>query len=109
VLSQSPPHTTPTEEATIEDVSKPSPQNIKTLIAKDLKKILDQLGEQAKSCENIVMVSVEECQKVASDIKVQSPIQIIDDTSTKIETQVQDGQTDQSKEDVKDIDREEEQ
>ena len=78
------------------------------MTAKDLKRILDQSKQQAKVCENIVLVSVEEYQKEMSDTNVQPSIQNIVDTSTKVETQVQDGQIDQSKEDEKDTPKEEE-
>ena len=62
-----------------------------------------------KLCENIVLVSKEEYQKLVSDTSVQHSTQTTDDTPTKVETQVQVGQIDQSQEDAKDTPKEEEQ
>ena len=61
------------------------------MTVEDLKNILDQSTQQDKLCENIVLVSVEEYQKAMSDTNVQSSIQTIIDTTSKVETQVQDG------------------
>ena len=82
---QSPPHTTLVEDVIVNDVLKTAPQNINPLNAEDLKKILDQSTQQAKLCKNIVLVNVEEYQKVMNDTNVQPSIQKIVDTSTKVD------------------------
>ena len=58
----SPPHdtSTPVEAIIVKDVLDNTPQNINPLTIEDLKKILDQSTLQAKLCENLVLVSVEE-------------------------------------------------
>ena len=62
VPAMSPPHNTrtPIEAIKIQDVLDNMPQNINQLIAEDLKKILDQSTQQARFCENLLLVSVEE-------------------------------------------------
>ena len=66
----SPPHdiNTPTETIIVKDVLVISPQNINPLTIEDLKKILDQSTLQARLCENPILVSVDELQKVVDDI-----------------------------------------
>ena len=48
----------------IKDVSKTIAQNINPLIEDDLKKILVESTTQAKLCENLVLVSVDEIEKI---------------------------------------------
>lgn len=68
--SASPPHDTSaiSKIITIKDVSDASTQNINPLIADDLKKILDQSTLRAQLCRNLVLVSVEELQKVVTKV-----------------------------------------
>ena len=68
--SVSPPHDTSTtiETIIVKDVSNVSAQNINPLTVDDLKKILDQSTLQEKLCENPILVSVDELQKVVADI-----------------------------------------
>ncbi len=69
MLSASPPHdTTVTETIHIMDVSNASAQNINPLIVDYLKNILDQSTIQAKLCNNPILVSVEELQKVVTEV-----------------------------------------
>ena len=62
----SPPHisSTPTNIVTMQDVPDNSGWNINPLTTEDLKKILHQTTLQAQLCTNLVLVSVEELQKV---------------------------------------------
>ena len=66
----SPPHDTftPTDTITIKDVPDNSSQNIIPLTIEDLKKILDQTTLQAQLCNNPVLVSVDELQKVVANL-----------------------------------------
>ena len=66
----SPPHdtSTPIDTIIVQDVPNNSGKNINPLNAKDLKKILDQTTLQAQLCNNPVLVSVEELQKVVADL-----------------------------------------
>ena len=106
VLAISPPHDTrtPIETIIVQDVSDDSPLNINPLTIDDLKKILDQSTLQARLCENLVLVSVEEFQKAIVDItrdkvnpqeppffiplavSAQPLVQKSIDTSTKVDT-----------------------
>ena len=52
-----------TKIVTIKDVSNLTAQKINPLTEEDLKKILDQSTLQAKLCDNLVLVSVDEIQK----------------------------------------------
>ena len=65
----SPPHVTitPIDTITVKDVSDTFSQNINPLTTKDLKNILDQSTQQEKLCKNLVLVSVDELQKVVAD------------------------------------------
>ena len=107
VLSLIPPLISPTIEVIVKDVTETAPQNINPLNTKDLKKILDQLTEQAKLCKNIVLVCEEEYQKALSDTKVQ-PSKKFEKTPTKVEVQAQDGQKDQGQRDAQESPKEEE-
>ena len=119
VLTTSPPHdtNTPAEAITIKDFLDTTPQKINPLTTEDLKKILDQSTQQPKLCENIVLVNVEEYQKVVTNTSAQPLVQKTDDTSTKFDTQttpkwileVQVGQIDQGKDEDKYTPKEEEQ
>ena len=53
-----------TKTVIVKDVSVLTTQNINPLIEEDLKKILDQTKLQAKLCDNPVLVSVDEIQKL---------------------------------------------
>ena len=66
----SPPHTTPTpiESVTIKDVPDTSSQKINPLTIDDLKNILHQTTLQSQLCKNLVLVSVEELQKIVVKI-----------------------------------------
>lgn len=106
VLSISPPHDIlkSIETIIVKDVPDSSSQIINPLTTNDLKMILDQPTLQAKLCENPVLVSVDEFQKVVVDItgekvnpkeppstiplvtQVQLLIQKKVDTSTKVDT-----------------------
>ena len=68
--TMSPPHDIrkPVDTITIKDVPDSSSQNINPLTVEDLKKILDQSILQARLCENLVLVSFYELQKVVDDI-----------------------------------------
>ena len=70
ILSMIPPHDTnePIDIITIKDVPGISAQNINPFTAKDLKKILDHSILQEGFCENLVLVNVDELQKVVADI-----------------------------------------
>ena len=106
--TMSPPHETnrPTEIITMKDISDGLAQNINPLTIEDLKKILDQSTLQARLCENPVLVSVEELQKVVADIardkvntqeppsstplatSAQALVQTSKDTSAKVDTTI---------------------
>ena len=58
----------PVDTITIKDVPDISAQNINPLTAEDLKKILDLSTLQARLCENLVLVSVDEIQKEVGEI-----------------------------------------
>lgn len=108
LLALSPPHDTNTLEDTIKvkDVPKILAQNINPLTTEDLKNILDQSTLQDKLCNNLVLVSVDEIQKVVADItrdkvnKQEPPfsiptatsgqpiVQTLKDTSAKVDTTV---------------------
>ena len=62
----SPPHdtSTPTYTISVQTVPNNSSQNINLLTTEDLKKILDQTTLQAQLCNNPILVSVKELQKV---------------------------------------------
>lgn len=66
----SPPHdtNTPTYTIIVKDVPNNSAQNINQLNVEDLKKILNQSTLQAQLCDNIVLFSVDELQKVVANI-----------------------------------------
>ena len=66
-----PPHSpiTPVEKIKIKDVVDTSCQNINPLTIEDLTKILDQATKHAQLCENPILVSVEELQKLVEKIK----------------------------------------
>ena len=68
--SMSPPHDTsiPTNIIIVKDVPNSSSQDINPLTTRDLKKILDQSTLQAIFCENPILVSVDELQKVVANI-----------------------------------------
>ena len=70
IPSMSPQHDTnaPTKTITVKDVPNSSTQNINPLTIEDLKKILDQSTLQATLCENLVLVSIDELQKVVANI-----------------------------------------
>ena len=59
---------TPIDTIIVKDVLDNFGQNINPLTAEDLKKILDQTTLQAQLCNNPVLVSVEELQKVVADL-----------------------------------------
>ena len=104
----SPPHdsNTPTETIKLKDFLDSSSQNINPLTTEDLNKILDQSTLQAKLCDNLVLVSVNELQKVVANtskdkVNPQEPPSIIStatsgqllvltsqDTSAKVDTSV---------------------
>ena len=56
-----------TKTIIVKDVSDHISQNINPLTKEDLKKILDQSTLQAKLCDNLVLVSVDELQKIVTD------------------------------------------
>ena len=56
----------PAKAILVKDVSDSTPQNINPLTIEDLNKILDQSTQQARLCENVVLVSVEEYQKIVA-------------------------------------------
>ena len=107
VPAMSPPHdkSTPARIVIVKDVPNNTPHNINQLTIEDLKKILDQSTQQARLCENLVLVNVEEFHKVVVDmtrdkVNPQEPpsgiplvtcaqplMQTIDETSTKVDTQ----------------------
>lgn len=77
----SPPHVTitPIETIKVKDVVDTSCQNTNPLIVEDLSKILDQSTQQAHLCTNLILVSVDELQKVVVDpkevkVKTQEPL-----------------------------------
>ena len=88
----------------VNDVRNNLAQDINPLTREDLKKKFDQSTHQAKLCDNLVLVSVDELQKVVADItrdkvNTQEPPSIIPiaitrqpqvqasiDTSTKVDT-----------------------
>lgn len=65
-----PKHVTPTpvDLVIVQDVPDTSGQNVNPLTIEDLKKILHQITLQAQLCANLVLVSVEELQKVVAMI-----------------------------------------
>ena len=85
----SPPHETKTLVDTIIVKYVPNilDQNINPLIVEDLKKILDQSTLQEQLCNKLVLVSVDELQKVVVDItrdkvNIQEPPSIIPTTTS---------------------------
>lgn len=68
-LPLSPPHgsNTPRETIKVKDVPDRLAHNINPLTVEDLEKILDQSTLQEKLCDNLVLVSVNELQKVVAD------------------------------------------
>ena len=66
MMSLNPSHDTsiPIETITIKDVFDVFSQNINPFIVEDLKKILDQSTLQARLCENPILVSMDELQKI---------------------------------------------
>ena len=114
----SPPHVTPIpiDSIIVQDVPDTSGQNVNPLIVEDLKKILHQTSLQAQLCTNLVLVSVEELQKVVVEItkeKVnpqeppshpptatsgQSKEKLVQDTIAKIDSKMPDTSTAEEKE-----------
>ena len=90
----------------IKDVPKNSSQNINPLTVEDLKKTLDQSTLQEKLCNNPILVSVDELEKVVTDltrdqVNTQEPPSVIStatsgqhtvqtsiDTSAKVDTTI---------------------
>ena len=70
LLPLSPPHdtNTPIENIIVKDVPDNSGQNINPLTVENLKKILDQSTLQTQLCNNPILVSVDELQKVVANI-----------------------------------------
>ena len=66
----SPPHVTPmpVDSMIVQDVLDTSGQNINPLTIEDLKKILHQTSLQAQLCTNLILVSLEELQKLVVEI-----------------------------------------
>ena len=87
--SVSPQHVTSEtiEIIAIKHVSNLSTQNINSLTEDDLKKILDQSTLQAKLCDNPILVSIDELQKLVTDterekVNPQEPPSIIPQVTT---------------------------
>ena len=57
----------PVDTITIMGVTDKLCQNMNPLIVEDLTKILDQSTQQARLCTNLVLVSMDELQKVVAD------------------------------------------
>ena len=92
----SPTHVKPTlaNLVTIQDVLDTSSPNVNPLTIEDLKKIIHQTSIEAQLCNNEILVSVEELQKVVAEITKEKvnpqepPSHTTIDTSGKLQEQV---------------------